>query len=94
MVSGLVHDRRRAAPADERLLRGSLNEAQRGALRALEYFGWTLGFVRNPSTPRPVHQRAAPMPVMLAPDNTFLVVRADGSIDDRARLELRRPSAG
>lgn len=84
MANGLVHDRRRVPPCDGHSLR-SLNEAQCGALRALEYFGWTLRFVRNPS---------APMPVMFATDNTFLVIRADGSIDDRAKLAFRKQADG
>ncbi|MGY1424973.1 hypothetical protein [Lysobacter sp. A289] len=85
MANGLVHDRRRVTPSDGHSLRSCLNEAQCGALRALEYFGWTLRFVRNPS---------APIPVMFATDNTFLVIRADGSIDDRTKLAVRKQTDG
>ena len=81
MVDGLVRDRRRVAQSDEQILRDCLNEAQQGALRALEYFGWKLRFVRN---------RSDPTPVMFSGDDSFIVIRPDGSIDAQAELMFRQ----
>lgn len=77
---GLVNDRRRVTTSDGPVLRDRLNEAQRGALNILEYFGWELRFVRN---------QREPLPVIFDGDGTFVVIRADGSIDDHPPLLLR-----
>ena len=73
------YDRRRAPP-DRSAMHHQLNEAQRGVLRVLEYFGWELRFVRC---------QFDPVPVVFAGDDTYAVIRPDGSVDERPRLTLR-----
>lgn len=78
------HERRRASPPDHLAMCDQLNEAQRGVLRVLEYFGWELRFVRR---------QFDPVPVVFAGDRTYAVIRPDGSVDERPRLVLRTDMA-
>lgn len=75
-------ERRHPMPVDTNLMRDQLNDAQRGVLRALEYFGWELRFVR-----RPLFQPA--LPVICAGDAAWALIRDDGTVDERTKLEIR-----
>lgn len=74
------HERRRASPPDHLTMCTQLNEAQRGVLRVLEYFGWELRFVRR---------QFDPVPVVFAGDDTYAVIRPDGSVDEQPRMAMR-----
>lgn len=74
-------ERRQLAPIDTNL-REQLNDAQRGVLRLLEYFGWELRFVRRPPS-QPV------VPVIFAGDAAWAYIRGDGTVDERTKLEIR-----
>lgn len=75
-------ERRHAKPVDTNQMRDQLNDAQRGVLRLLEYFGWELRFVRHPPF-QPV------VPVICAGDAAWALIRDDGSVDERTKLEIR-----
>jgi hypothetical protein len=65
-------------------LKSELNDAQLIALGSLEKFGWDLKFVRRPMPGRPI-------PFVFDADRRrFAVLRMDGSLDENARLEIRR----
>lgn len=83
MTAGLVHDRRRNPTWAGGRLPDQLNRAQCDALALLQRFGWELRFVRTPLG-------AAALPVVFDRDNSFVVIRPDGSIDDYPALLLRR----
>ena len=77
-------ERRKGQAADPRALRDGLTAGQLRALETLEFFRWTLAFVRRPPFQDPV-------PVLV--DRTgerYAVLRPDGSIDESADVRLRR----
>ena len=79
-----IIDRRDAAAADDPVaLRSGLSRAQIDTLETMESFHWRLAFVRWP-----VFQAA--IPVLFNRDGTrYVVIREDGSIDERPTLQLR-----
>lgn len=79
-----IIDRREPLPThDPAALRARLTQAQRAAVDALASAGWRLAFVR-----RPAHQ--SPIAVLLDADGLhFVVVRADGSLDEDPTLQVR-----
>lgn len=71
------------AGSGDRELRRGLTPQQLQTLDTMSHFGWTLRFVR-----RPLFQ--APVPVAFDRNRErFVVVEADGSIDDAPGLQLR-----
>jgi len=81
----MVHprERRKRQAADPRALREGLTAEQLRALDTLEFFRWTLAFVRRP----PFQDR---VPVLV--DRTgerHAVLRPDGSIDESPDFRLR-----
>ena len=77
-------ERRRALePKSDAVLRAGLTAAQLSALPTLELFQWKLRFVRRPMF-------AAPIPVLVAADGKrFVVLEADGSINEEPGFEIR-----
>lgn len=75
-------ERRHPVPVGTNLMRDQLNDAQREVLRMLERFGWELRFVR-----RPLFQPA--VAVVCDNDATWALIRDDGSVDERTKLEIR-----
>jgi hypothetical protein len=76
-------ERRGAGDADLRALRRGLTAQQLQTLDTMSHFGWTLCFVR-----RPMFQ--PPVPVAFDRNRErFVVVEADGSIDDTPELRIR-----
>lgn len=76
-------ERRKRQAADPRALREGLTADQLRALETLEFFRWTLAFVRRPPFQDPV-------PVLI--DRTgerYAVLRPDGSIDESPGFLLR-----
>lgn len=75
---------RRGPPADDpQALRAGLTPAQLEALQTLEFFGWTLAFVRRPAFQDPV-------PVVFDRDGRrHAVLRADGTLDESPGVRLR-----
>ena len=75
---------RRGPPVDDpQVLREGLTPAQLEALRTLEFFGWTLGFVR-----RPIFQD--PVPVVFDREGKrYAVLRGDGTLDESPGFRLR-----
>ncbi|MBF6024658.1 hypothetical protein [Lysobacter niastensis] len=70
---------RRTPPTHIRVQRRmGLTRAQELMMMVCEDNGWTLRFVRGPLE--------HPTPVMFAGEQDYLVVRADGSIDDDIQL--------
>jgi len=84
MKSGKPHRERRGTPVDDpEALREGLTPAQREALRTLEYFRWTLAFVR-----RPMFQD--PIPVVFDRDGErYAVLRPDGTLDESPGFRIR-----
>jgi hypothetical protein len=80
----LAYVERRAHEApSQRLLKFSITEDQRDALRMLENFGWTLKFVRRNAQ----HQ---PMAWVYDPDHKRLaVIEPDGTLDESPALRAR-----
>ena len=76
-------ERRRQQKDDPRALREGLTPAQLQALETLEYFGWTLKFVR-----RPMFQDPVPV-VVDRNDERYAVLRADGSLDESPGFRIR-----
>ena len=75
-------ERRAGDGGDERLRQG-LTEAQRDALDTLEHFGWQLRFVRRPLFRDPI-------PVLFSREgDRYVVLQADGSLDESQSLKLR-----
>lgn len=77
-------DRRDPAPLeDPTVLRSGLSRAQLDTLETMESFRWRLAFVRWPVF-------EAPIPVLFNRDGTrYVVIREDGSLDERPTLQLR-----
>ena len=75
--------RRQAEPERSVALRRGLTPAQLSTLVVLEGFQWTLAFVRRPLFGDPV-----PVAVDRGRQR-FVVIRADGSIDETPGLRLR-----
>lgn len=68
---------------DAARLRDGLTPQQLATLETLEYFRWTLRFVRRPLFHDPV-------PVVVHPDGQrFAVLEADGSINESPDIKLR-----
>ncbi|WP_298577337.1 hypothetical protein [uncultured Luteimonas sp.] len=77
-------ERRRRQQDDPRALREGLTPAQLQALETLEYFNWTLKFVR-----RPMFQD--PIPVVIDRDGVrHAVLLADGSLDESPGFAIRK----
>lgn len=78
-------DRRDPTPADDPVaLRSGLSRTQLDTLETMESFHWRLGFVRWPVF-------KAAIPVLFNRDGTrYVVIREDGSIDERPTLQLRQ----
>lgn len=77
-------ERRKAAAENERqqLLAG-LTPEQLATIETLEYFRWTLKFVRRPLFRDPV-------PVVFHPEGKrFAVIEPDGSINENPAIKLR-----
>lgn len=75
--------RRPGAAQDSRTLRTGLTPQQLHALATLEQFQWSLRFVR-----RPMFQ--APVPIVFSPDDTrFIVIEADGAINENPSITIR-----
>lgn len=72
------------APVQDQLsLRAGLTPQQLDALATLEQFRWTLRYVR-----RPIFQ--TPIPIVFSPDDArFIVIEADGSINETPGFKLR-----
>lgn len=62
-----------------------LNPAQQQTVATLEHFGWQLRFVR-----RPLFRDAVPV-LFDRDDARYVVVQADGSLDESQTLTLRAP---
>ena len=76
-------ERRQSGDLDTAALRAGLTPAQLNALGTLEHFGWTLRFVRRPMFRDPI-------PVLFARDGKrFVVLRADGTLDEKPDLVIR-----
>lgn len=74
-------DRRTSRQSPERLREGLTPQQQ--AVETLEFFGWQLRFVRRPLFRDPV-------PVLFErAGKRYVVVRADGTLDESQPLELR-----
>jgi hypothetical protein len=76
-------ERRKGAALPANALERQLNEAQLSTLRELERFGLSLAFVR-----RPIFQPAIGV-VRDAAARSYVVIEADGSVNDKVRLDLR-----
>ena len=76
-------ERRKGAAPPAHVLERQLNESQRYTLRELERFGLTLAFVR-----RPMFQPAVGV-VRDATARSYLLIEPDGSVNDKALIELR-----
>lgn len=77
-------ERRSPAAAQDKLtLRTGLSAQQLDALATLEQFHWSLRFVRRPIF-------LAPIPIVFSPDDTrFIVIEADGTINENPGFTLR-----
>ncbi len=76
-------ERRQTGDLGAERLRAGLSPAQLNALGTLEHFGWTLRFVRRPMFRDPV-------PVVFHRDGKrFVVLRADGTLDETPDLVIR-----
>jgi len=74
---------RRNSPIDQATLRQGLTPAQLAAVETLEHFGWQLRFVRRPLFREPI-------PVLFdRAGERYVVLQADGSLDDSQTLKLR-----
>jgi hypothetical protein len=76
-------ERRKGAAPPVHALERQLNEAQLCTLRELERFGLSLAFVR-----RPIFQPAVGV-VRDAAARSFVVIEPDGSVNDKAPLDIR-----
>ncbi len=75
---------RRQPPAPVQL-RDNITPEQQQTVDTLEHFGWQLRFVRRPLFRDPV-------PVLFdRGDERYVVLRADGSLDESQTLPLRAP---
>lgn len=76
-------ERRQRQDPDTATPRAGLSQAQLASLATLEQFGWTLRFVRRPMFRDPV-------PVVFQRDGKrFVVLRADGTLDETPDLVVR-----
>jgi hypothetical protein len=84
VATSLTPDRRDPALVDDPVaLRSGLSRAQIDTLETMESFHWRLAFVRWPLF-------KAAIPVLFNRDGTrYVVIREDGSIDERPTLQLR-----
>jgi len=74
---------RRSAAADAAALRRGLTSEQLAAVETLEHFGWQLRFVRRPLFRDPI-------PVLFdRSGERYVVLQADGSLDESQTLTLR-----
>ena len=74
----------RRAARQQQDLRAGLTPEQLRAVETLEAFQWRLAFVRRPLFRDPI-------PVMFdRGDTRFVVVQADGTLDENPTLKLRR----
>jgi len=76
-------ERRKGAVPPAHALERQLNEAQLVTLRELERFGLSLAFVR-----RPLFQPAVGV-VRDSAKRTYLVIEADGSVNEQVQIESR-----
>jgi len=77
-------ERRKQQVTDQRALREALTPEQQRALRTLEYFRWTLAFVRRPPFQDPI-------PVLVDRDGErYAVLRPDGTIDETPGFRFRK----
>lgn len=75
--------RRVPAPADPSQLSAGLTPEQQATLETMRFFHWELRFVRRPWFQPPI-------PVLFNSEGTrYVVVRADGTIDEQPTLRLR-----
>lgn len=84
VATSFTLDRRDPESVDDPVaLRSGLSRAQIDTLETMESFHWRLAFVRWP-----VFQAA--IPVLFNRDGTrYVVIREDGTIDERPTLQLR-----
>lgn len=83
VLAPIAAERRGDAASDARELRRGLTAQQLRTLETMSHFGWKLCFVR-----RPMFQ--PPMPVAFDRSRErYVVVEADGSIDDTPDLRIR-----
>ena len=73
----------RRKPIDPVALREGLSPEQRQTVDTLEQFGWQLRFVR-----RPIFRDAVPVLYDRA-GQKYVVVQADGSLDESQTLKIR-----
>lgn len=73
----------RRKPLDPALLREGLTPEQLKAVETLEFFGWSLRFVRRPLFRDPI-------PVLYdSTGNKYVVLNADGTLDESQTLKIR-----
>ena len=73
----------RRKPLDPALLREGLTPEQSKSVETLEHFGWSLRFVRRPLFRDPV-------PVLYnSGGDKYVVLQADGSLDESQTLKIR-----
>ena len=79
-----IIDRREPLPVPDPVAqRARLTPPQRDTLAQLERSGWRLAFVRQTAA-------RSPVPVVFDQEGLhFIVIRADGSIDEQPALQLR-----
>ncbi len=83
VFSAMSSPERRNPPIDQATLRQGLTPEQLAAVETLEHFGWQLRFVRRPLFREPV-------PVLFdRAGERYVVLLADGSLDDTQTLKLR-----
>jgi hypothetical protein len=78
-----MHSTERRQPPTPSPSQNGLNHAQQQAVETLEHFGWQLRFVR-----RPLFRDAVPV-LFDRDDARYVVVQADGSLDESQTLALR-----
>lgn len=79
----VTRERRKNAPAPNRVLERLLNPAQLDTLHSLEHFGWELKFVR-----KPLFQPAIPI-VFDGDRRHFAVIEEDGKLNEHPPFTIR-----